>query len=300
MNLKTAVTPESSPFIILPGSEYEPQLHLVLAGRSFSVGGIPQGWQELLPDRLLTCKKGGQPRSGRLIQIKISSKPHLRPQSEPHDLNETSHLSFSADHVSLVSDWCEAGFGTTKDSPVQLLVHKEASPWFADVLENVLRVLVAYDVLLRGGVMLHCAAIVKNNQAVVLFGHSGAGKSTSSALALENGCSVVSDDINIIEPGPEGWQVCPIPFSGSLNAVSDVKQPVPLRGLYHLNKAEEDRVKPCSAARAVSLLAGSAPFINQDAYRANQLIDILSGLSMQIGVQDLYFTVSDHFLQNVF
>jgi len=294
------VAPAAGPSVILPTGEFEHDLCLVLAGRRFSVLGIPLGWQKLLPERLLACKEEKAPRTDRVIEIQMSSKSHLRPLSEPHDLNETSRLYFSTEEVNIASDWCEARFKIALNSPVRLMVHVEASPWFADVLENVLRVLVAYDVVQRGGVMLHCAAIVKNGQAVVLFGHSGAGKSTTSALALENGYAVVSDDINIIEPCEDGWQVTPVPFSGSLNAVSDVHHPVRLRSLYRLHQAEEDRVKQCSAARAVSLLAGSAPFINQDSYRTGQLIDILSALSMQIGVQDLYFTNSRHFLQHVF
>lgn len=290
----------SRPSVVLPTGEFEQNLCLILAGRRFSIKGIPLGWEKLLPTRLLTCREEKASHADRVIEIQMSSDPHLRPIPEPHDLNETSRLYFSTKQVNLESDWCKACFKIAIDSPVHLLVHVEASPWFADVLENVLRVLVAYDVLQRGGVLLHCAAIVKNRQAVILFGHSGAGKSTTSALALENGCSVVSDDINIIEPCEEGWQVIPVPFSGSLNALSDVKHPVPLRGLYRLHQAEDDRVKPCSPARAVSLLAGSAPFINQDSYRSVQLIDILSGISTQLGVQDLHFTNSGRFLQYVF
>ena len=173
-------------------------------------------------------------------------------------------------------------------------------PWFGGVIENLLRVLVAYDVLERGGVMLHSAAIVKDDQAAVVFGHSGAGKSTSSELALENGYAVISDDINIIEPAKDGWQVTPVPFSGTLTATSDIVQPVPLGGLFRLHKASHDQVRPCSTARAVSLLAGSTPFINQDTHRSECLVDILTRLCVEIPVQDLYFTRSDEFLRHVF
>ena len=290
----------SVPSYILPTGECSDTFFLDLAGRRFAIEGIPDGWQEMLPLRLLEFREEPASVSNRTIRIELSAAEHLRPPSEPHDLNETTHLHFSQNEVRLESDWCEGKFNIHPDTPVKLLVHVEASPWFGGVLENLLRVLVAYDVLERGGVMLHCAAIVRDNRVAVLFGHSGAGKSTTSALALESGCSVISDDINIIEPVGNGWQVTPVPFSGTLNAVSDIVKPVPLHGLFRLHQAGEDRTEPCSRARGVSLLMGSSPFINQDSHRSMQLVDIVSKLSVQPGVHDLHFTPSNKFLQYVF
>jgi hypothetical protein len=215
-------------------------------------------------------------------------------------LNETTRLLCEGADVSYRSDWCEASFRVNGEEPVQLAVHAEASPWFASVLENLLRVLVAYDVLGRGGVMLHCNAIVRDDWAVVMFGHSGAGKSTTSELALASGCSVISDDINVIERIEGSWKVRPIPFSGTLESNSDIRHPVPLLGMFRLRQAGSDYVQPCSAARAVSLLAGSAPFINRDVQRYARLVDVLSTLAADVGVNDLYFTRSGKFLQHVF
>jgi hypothetical protein len=299
MSFELAV-PVPTPSHILPTGEIAEPLCLKLAGQYFSIEGIPDGWQDLLPPRLNACMTRQVAASNRMIKMQMSSSEHLRPPSEPHDLNQTSHLICSASQVKFKSDWCEGNFNIALDTPVRLQVHVEASPWFGDVLENLLRVLVAYDILHRGGVMLHCAAIVKNQQAVVMFGHSGTGKSTISAHALENNCSVISDDINIIEPNGDGWQVRPVPFSGTLNALSDIVHPVPLRGLFRLNQADVDRLGFCSQARAVSLLAGSAPFVNRDIHRSAQLFDILSDIPKKVGVQDLYFTHSDQFLQHVF
>lgn len=282
-----------------PTNDKTESLCLKLAGRCFSIDGIPAGWVGLLPPRLLNCRVDAG-HSDRNIKIEMSDKEELRPVSEPHDLNETSHLRFSPTEVKFKSDWCESSFSITPDKPARLLVHVEAEPWFCDVLENLLRVLMAYDVLERGGVLLHCAAIVKDQKAAVVFGHSGAGKSTTSGLALKRGCSVISDDINVIEPSGSGWQVTPVPFSGTLNTISDITDPVPLNGLYRLHQAEDDRVQACSRARAVSLLMGSAPFVNKDSHRSVQLVDILSRLSAEPGVQDLYFTPSDNFLRYVF
>jgi hypothetical protein len=54
--------------------------------------------------------------------------------------------------------------------------------------------------VLLGRVALHGAALAKNNTATLLFGGSGAGKSTvSAALASRFGWDVLSDDISTLQ-----------------------------------------------------------------------------------------------------
>lgn len=270
---------------------------LELGGRKFEFRAIPNGWQDLFPERLSNCQVSNSLEPERSILITMSDRESIRAIEGNHDLNLTSHLQFEPDLVRFQSDWCQGEFNASGAGPVEVEIHVDSKPWFAGVIENIARLLMAYSVLGDGGVMLHCAALVKNGEAAVLFGHSGAGKSTTSAIALEHGYSVISDDINIIQPAGTGWQVMPVPFSGSLNAISDIRKPVPLKRIFRLHQSASDHVTPCSMARAVSLLAGSSPFVNQDNYRADQLVDILAHLAQSIPVQDLFFSRSADFLQ---
>lgn len=281
-------------------AEYQAGFLIELAGRRFLLQGIPPGWEQSLPPRLQNCRVQSNGVTDRMINVEMSDHASLYPQAGSRDLNEASLMAFEQGQVSIKSDWYEAKFGVSADSDVHIEVHVDSRPWFGGVIENLLRRLVAYEVLSLGGVMLHSAAIVKDQRAAVLFGHSGAGKSTTSTLALANGCQVISDDINIIEPAKRGWQVTPVPFSGTLTAVSKITQPVTLQAIFRLQRADRDEVIPCSNARAISLLAGSAPFVNQDPLRMDQLLDVLAGLCAAIPIQDLYFTRSDKFLQHLF
>lgn len=268
----------------------------------YRVVGIPANWRSRISARLLksTAAAAAPVEDVREVVVDLSRREDLRPPAGPHNLNDTSELSFGRNGIVYLSDWCEGRLSRTRDEPASLRCHVEAGPWFGAVIENMLRVMVAYDVLLRGGVMLHCAAVVRAGCAAVLFGHSGAGKSTASALALAGGCLVVSDDLNLVEPGAEGWQVTPVPFSGTLNEASKVEDPTPLVGLFHLRKAAENRLESCSAARALSLLAGSAPVVNRDPLVAGRLIEVLEQLTRTVPVNGLHFTREPAFVDLVF
>ncbi len=47
----------------------------------------------------------------------------------------------------------------------------------------------------KGQIPLHCAAVRKSEKTILVFGHSGSGKSTTLAGLLEQGFEVISDDV---------------------------------------------------------------------------------------------------------
>ncbi len=85
-----------------------------------------------------------------------------------------------------------------------LWVATEEHDLFHSAFENFLRILVAYAALDLGGGLFHSAAVVEGYSAWLFVGHSGAGKSTVSQLALDSGRAVLSDDLNPVLPNPRG------------------------------------------------------------------------------------------------
>ncbi|MDX1461079.1 MAG: hypothetical protein R3348_08490 [Xanthomonadales bacterium] len=232
--------------------------------------------------------------------MNLLSDDRLCPDRSVIDLNRRTKIIHRLDELLWRSDWSEARVPRDVASEVELYVHPEGMPWFANTIENILRLLVAFDALNRGAVLLHSAALVRDGRAAVLFGHSGAGKSTTSGIGLEAGCSIVSDDINLLEASNRGWQVRPVPFSGTLNALSDISTPVRVHGLFHLHKSDRHEARPCSTARAVALLAASAPFVNQDPFSTDHLMEIAGDLVRQFGVSELRFARDPGFLNLAF
>jgi len=145
---------------------------------------------------------------------------------------------------------------------------------FAGIFENFLRVLVAYRLRALGGAVLHCAAVVSpqsQGAARLFLGRSGAGKSTISRLAQEHGAEVLSDDLNALRLEAGAVTVEKLPFTGDYGDPRTPSPPVPLAGLYRLEKDTADALRPLSRAEAVACLLACSPFVNADAHRRDEL-----------------------------
>jgi hypothetical protein len=229
-----------------------------LGGLEYEVSGVPQDWWPELPERLSRCTVPVHARpAGQLIFTKPASLEALRPPPEGHDLHQTSRMDYAEQAVVYTSDWCRGVLELSNPPRMSIDCHIEAGPWFHAVFENLLRLTVAYDVLGRGGLLLHAAGIVIDNGARVLFGHSGAGKSTSSTIAMRAGHTVISDDIVVLMPAEKGWEVRKVPFCGTTGGTMDAQARYPLAGLYHLHQSETNRVVRYSPATAAAALCGA-------------------------------------------
>lgn len=164
------------------------------------------------------------------------------------------------------------------------------------ILENLMRVLVAYRAISQGGVLLHSACFTDLNRTWLMFGHSGAGKSTTSEFAFAAGFQVLSDDMNVVFPGSGGWQVRRVPFCGTCEKDYTGPASVPLTSICNLRQSDSNRLEPLSAATGVSLLVASAAFVNEDPWRAERLLENCLDLIQFIKVQALYFRRDPEFI----
>ena len=171
------------------------------------------------------------------------------------------------------------------------------------VFENFFRVLAAYRILERGGVILHCAGVARAapgspgpGEACLFLGRSGAGKTTVSRQGLERGYLVLSDDLNaVVRPDGSALRVERLPFTGDLGAVSSAARSFPLRALFRLEKSADDRIRPLSRAEAVACLLACSPFVNVDPFRREALMAVLVDLAMAFPAFELHFSLAGGF-----
>jgi hypothetical protein len=157
---------------------------------------------------------------------------------------------------------------------------------FAGVFENVLRPLVAMRLLAAGGLLVHSAAVLLGERALLFAGPSGSGKSTTARMALDANHEVLSDDLNAIVRDGERFMVVPLPFTGDLTRDELTTRSAPLRAIVRLEKGSEESFRAMSLADGVSLLVRSSPYVNRDAASAELLLDRATELARaaQLGV----------------
>ena len=120
------------------------------------------------------------------------------------------------------------------------------------------------DVLARKGLFLHGALAERNGFGVILAGPSGVGKTTAS-IRLPSPWHSLSDDMTLVVRDAQGryWSH-PWPtwsFFWECNNSDrkwDVSYAVPLKGLFFLAQAGEDRVERIGAGQATGMLLETA------------------------------------------
>lgn len=135
-----------------------------------------------------------------------------------------------------------------------------------DLWENVLRILMAYALLLSGGLLVHSAGVSLDGNGFLFPGASGDGKSSVAARCEQQGGAVFSDDCNAVLASRDGepWRISGLPFGGELRPRRASPRTEPLAGVLSLRKASPTRVRPLTPAKAAARLMRAAPFVNGD------------------------------------
>jgi hypothetical protein len=150
------------------------------------------------------------------------------------------------------------------------------------VFENFLRVISAYAAVRMGGLLLHSAGVVVNEQAYLFLGRSGAGKTTMARKALTAGAEILSDDGNLLLPEEDGgFSAGPVPFAGELGQVPQQHpRKRPVKALIWLSKGDLAGIRQLSRAQAYSRILVCAPTVNADEQQFETVDAVLEQLSV--------------------
>ncbi len=155
-------------------------------------------------------------------------------------------------------------------------VHREADLAKPIVFENLLRIVSAFRAPLLGGVVLHSAGLVVDGRAWLFCGRSGAGKTTLSRKAHAAGAVVLSDDINLLLPGPDGRaHAHAVPFTGEFGRTLEApaRRSWPVAGLVLLEQGPRLEGFGLSRPQALARLFVGAPFVNVDRHAGPLAMD---------------------------
>ncbi|CAK0781358.1 SynChlorMet cassette protein ScmC [Gammaproteobacteria bacterium] len=129
--------------------------------------------------------------------------------------------------------------------------------------------IIAQEIQTRGGILLHGALAEKDGIGVILAAPGGTGKSTASARLPAPWHSRCDDATLVVRDSQGNYWAHPWPtwsrFQGEgVGGSWDVQKAVPLKGIFFLSQALDDRVESVGPGHAVSMLvecAGQTPQI---------------------------------------
>ena len=126
-------------------------------------------------------------------------------------------------------------------------VWQARSPYSIDSVLRILHTLILSE---QGGFLLHAASVIRNGQALLFAGKSGAGKTTMCRLAPSDSI-LLTDEISFVRPVGSTYCAFGTPFYGEL-AVPGKNTFAPVAALYLLEHAPEDQVDNVSPRQALT------------------------------------------------
>ncbi len=167
-------------------------------------------------------------------------------------------------------------------------------------IENFLRVVYAWLCVENKALLLHAAGMIRHDDQLgyAFFGHSGAGKTTTTRLS-EQIAQILSDDLVIIRVVDAGCHLYGVPFRGVYGDVPRANQSALLKGIFRLNQANHNQAKTLPRAIATAELAASVPFINDQPAAFGHMMDICGMILDNTPVAQLRFKQDPSFWQTI-
>lgn len=122
-----------------------------------------------------------------------------------------------------------------------------------------LSLLIAQQAQQRGGILLHGALIERDGWGAILAGPGRVGKTTASRRLPSSWCSS-SDDTTLVVCDEKGtywahpWPTWSSFMSDGPGGTWDVNHAVPLKAIFFLQQAQQDRAEPVATGQSVCLL----------------------------------------------
>jgi SynChlorMet cassette protein ScmC len=177
-----------------------------------------------------------------------------------------------------------------------------------------LSLIFAREAQARGGVLIHGALAERDGMSVILAAPGGTGKTTASNR-LPAPWRPLCDDTTLVVQDPQGnywahpWPTWSRFLDGGSGGTWDVQSAMPVKGIFFLDQAVEDRVERVGPGQAVSLLVECvrqastlmAPGLSKEEVRALHLewFNNLCDLARIVPAHVLHISMTGAFWQEI-
>ncbi len=148
----------------------------------------------------------------------------------------------------------------------------------------------------RGGIILHGSGIIFKEKGFLFVGHSDAGKTTLVKL-FRHHARILNDDRMIVKKEDGRFYLYGTPWYGEISLVAPDR--VPLKAIFFLNQAKENRIERTEGLEAFKRLYGcTIKALVTERWTKNAL-DICQTLSREIACYDLYFDKTEGVISTI-
>lgn len=155
--------------------------------------------------------------------------------------------------------------------------------------ENLLRVYLAYQCLMDGGLVMHSSGAVRDALAYLFFGPSGAGKTTIALISERAGYAVLGDDIVAIRKEAGRFWAYSLPFGNREDFGARQSLHAPLAALFRLRKAPAHAIGELPQVQALTELIAATPFIHVQKELTERALLVCQELQSTLPVKQLFF-----------
>jgi len=155
-------------------------------------------------------------------------------------------------------------------------------------LDAAFRITLTLLLLERGGLLMHACGFVRDGRGFVLFGPSGAGKTTVSRMVPPE--QVLSDEVVAVTVGEAGVTAHGTPFYGDLGISNPGSAPAAMLARLHHG---DDLLAELSPAAATSAVLNSTMFFCHSPHMTERVMEVASRVAL-CGVRSLTFRRETH------
>lgn len=138
-------------------------------------------------------------------------------------------------------------------------IRQSANPYSIDAVLRIVHTLVLAR---QGGFLMHSASAIRNGEAFLFAGVSGAGKTTISRLAPSD-ATLLTDEISYVRKQRDGYIAYGTPFTGELAKLGE-NVSAPIAAVYLLAKGPENRIDPIDPGEAARSILANVLFFAED------------------------------------
>ncbi len=148
----------------------------------------------------------------------------------------------------------------------------------------------------RGGIILHGSGLIFKEKGYLFVGHSDAGKTTLVKLFHQH-AKILNDDRMIVRKEHGSYYLYGTPWHGELSLVAPDR--VPLKAIFFLNQAKENKVKKAEGLEAFKRLYGCTIKALVTERWAKNALDICQDLSREVSCYHLYFDKTEGVISTI-